>query len=133
MILSGPIPQEPDSKAEPGIQEAVKVHPCKGVSKVGLDKREKSTCQTTTAKTSAHLLGSLELGQSFRAFPNQDKDIRSLCPSINQSQAMGYSWGRDVNLGKVVPFNGWHSSKTDLEQVVSHQQSWQLGKGVPMF
>lgn len=128
MFLSGPIPQEPESKAEPGTQEAEEVCPCKGMSKAGLHKREKSNCHTAAAKTSAHLLGGRELGWSFRVFPNQDKNIRLLCLSISQSQAVGYTWGKDINLGEVVPFDGWHFSEKDLERGVSHQQSWRLGK-----
>lgn len=79
MILSGPIPQEPDSKAEPGTQEAVEVHPCKGMSKVGLDKREKSNCHTAAAKTLAHLLGSRELERSFN-FPKSGQEHQVIVP-----------------------------------------------------
>lgn len=114
MFLSGPIPQEPDSKAEPGTQEAEEVCPCKGMSKVGLHKREKSNCHTAAAKTSVHLLGGRELGWSFRVFPNQDKNIRSFRLSISQSQAVGYTWGRDVNLGK------WSLSMGDI----SPRKTW---------
>lgn len=48
--------------------------------------------------------GALGLEWPFRVFLNWEKETQSLCPYINQSLNMGFTWQWGVPLSKVAPF-----------------------------